>query len=152
MASVQKEVSEIKRILLKAYPPEHFSAKEVIVAFLGSLILGLTFIFKGLLFEVSLSLQAVHLFAIILATIVILTLQIYFIGYARVENKAERPFGQFWAKRFFTFYGISLLVSFLLVYLYGLDILVGSFLSALKVVVAVSFPCAVGTAISDLVK
>jgi len=150
--SINSDVKEIKSLLLKRTPPEHFGAKDAVLAGLGALVLGLTFIFKGLLFQVSISLTPRHVFFIVIATALILTGEIYWVGYSRVQNKSRRPFLQFWAKRFFAFYGISIVVSFSLVYLYGLDILVGSFANALKVVVAVSFPSAVGTALSDLMR
>ena len=146
-----KKINELKKILLRANPPEHFSFREVIVAAITAFFIGLSFIFNTLLFNASKQLSAIQLANIILATILILTLEIYFVGYARVHDRRRR-FGQFWAKRFFSFYVVSILVSGILIYLYGLETLAGSPIDTIKVIIAASFPCAVGTALSDLLK
>ena len=151
MTSLQKQLAELKTILLRANPPEHFSHREVIVAAITAFFIGLSFIFNTLLFNASKELTPLQLTSIILATIIILTLEIYFVGYARVHDK-RRHFGQFWAKRFFSFYIVSILVSGILIYLYGLETLAGNSLVTLKVIIAASFPCAIGTALSDLLK
>ncbi len=146
-----KELRDIKRLLLRKNPPEHFSSKQILTACIAALVLGLSFIFNSTLLQASMLLTETQLALIILSTIVVLTFEIYVVGYARVKNKARRQFGQFWAKRFFTFYGISIAVSVLVIYLYGLDGFAGGTFNTLKIAIAASFPCAVGTAFSDLV-
>jgi uncharacterized membrane protein len=150
--TVQEEVQGIRKLLLRQHPPRHFSFQNVVVAAFGALLLGLTFIFKGLLFEVSLKLTPLDMAIITVTTLVLLTLEIQFIAYARVSDKRERPFGQFWLKRITAFYGIALLVSFGLIHLYGLHRLVDSPYAVLQMAIAVSMPCAIGTALTDLLK
>lgn len=132
--------------------PLHFTLRQVIVAFFGALLFGFTFVLKGLLLEVGLSLDTFQLFFITLTTWIILTAEIYFVGYHRVPDKKERPFGQFWAKRFFTYYLIALFVSILLLSLYGLTEMAGSIENLTKLVIVISFPCAIGAAASDLLE
>ena len=151
MTEVEKKLAELKKILLRANPPEHFSHREVIVATITALFIGLSFILNTLLFNASKELNAFQLASIVLATVIVLSLEIYFVGYARVHDK-RRHFGQFWAKRFFSFYLVSIFVSGILIYLYGLETLAGNSLVTLKVIIAASFPCAIGTALSDLLK
>ncbi len=145
---------EIHNLYEKLYEkrPSHFHFRDIINSFVGSLILGLTFVFKGSLIELSLTLTKVNISFIILVTAIILTFQIYFMGYSRVKHKKRRKFGQFWAKRFFTLYFIAILVSFMLVYLFNMDAVASNFTNVLKIVIAVSMPCAIGAAIPSLLK
>ncbi len=152
MATLQQQLSELKKILLRANPPEHFSAREIVSAFIISLIVGVSFVMNTLLFKASESLTAKHLILIIFATIILLTVEIYYVGYERVRNKVARPFCQFWLKRFLSFYSVSIIASFLIVYLFGIDMLASSFQHTLRIVIAASLPCAIGTALSDLVR
>ncbi len=130
--------------------PGHFDMKHVLTAFFGALFFGFTFVLKGLLFDVGLALTPQELLLLTAATWIILTAEIYFVGYTRVRNKKERPFLQFWAKRFFTYYCIALFTSFMLLSLYGVGKFVATPYDAFKLVVAVSFPAAIGAAVSDL--
>jgi uncharacterized membrane protein len=152
LKTVYADIQGVRQLLLRQHPPQHFTFRNVVVAAFGALILGLTFIFKGLLFQVSLQLTPGHMVAIVIATLALLTLEIHVIAYARVTDKRERPFAQFWLKRLAAFYGVAVLVSVGLIYLYGLDRLVGSPYAVLQMAVAVSMPCAIGTALSDLLK
>lgn len=146
--------SQISNLYEKLYEkrPSHFHFRDVINAFMGSTILGLTFVFKGSLIELSLTLTKYHLFFIILTTAILLTFQIYFVGYSRVKQKKKRKFDQFWAKRFFTLYGIAVFVSLALVYLFNMNSLTSSLFDIFKIVVAVSMPCAIGAAVPSLLK
>ena len=132
--------------------PGHFDIKHVIAAFFGALFFGFTFVLKGLLIDVGLTLSNFDLFLMTLATWLILTAEIYFVGYDRVpvNQRKSRPFGQFWAKRFFTYYLISLFVAFMLLYLYGIVAIVGTLENVLRLVITISFPAAIGAAVSDL--
>ncbi len=134
--------------------PSHFTIRDTIYAFFSSFLFGITFIFKGLLVDISLRLEEFHLAMIIMATVAIVSMEIYFVGYKRVpfEERKQRKFNQFWAKRFVMIYGVSLLASFMLIYIYGLDSMVGGGFNIFKVIVAVSLPCAVGSAIPTLLK
>ncbi|MBR9691365.1 DUF2391 family protein [Candidatus Woesearchaeota archaeon] len=149
---VKKGVDELReRLLIKE--PADFSMRDLISAFFGALLLGITFAVKGLLIEVSSALDNTHLALIVGSTLLILTAEIYFIGYSRVGKKSKRKFGQFWLKRLVVFYFVAVITSVFLVYLFGLNKLseVGvNNLGVLKLVVLISLPCAIGAAIADL--
>lgn len=150
---IANDVRLIKQKLIEKVPT-HFSSHDVVRSFFGALLMGLTFVLKGQLFRVSLALKQAHLTLIVISTLVILTGEIYFIGYRHVSHgeKKKRGFGQFWLKRITTFTFIALIVSFLLVYLYGIDLLAGSITDTLKVIIAVFMPCAIGAGLADLLK
>src|SRR3989344_2858526 len=142
------DVAALRKSLIEKVP-SHFSVYHVVAAFFGALFFGFTFVLKGLLLQVGLRLSVLHIAGIILVTLLILTAEIYFVGYRRVNNKKTRKFGQFLLKRLVTYYSISLIVAWLLLFLYGvLTNLVA--VDVLRLVVAVSFPAAIGAAVSDL--
>lgn len=146
---IAKDVAILRERLVEKIPG-HFGAEHVMVAFFGALLFGFTFVLKGLLFNVGLMLNWKHLIYITLATWILLTAEIYFVGYKRVPNKYQRHFGQFWAKRIVTYYFIALVTAALLLWLYQITEIAGTAYNILKLVVAVSFPAAIGAAISDL--
>ncbi len=146
---ISKEIELIKERLVERVP-SHFGMRHIMTAFFGALFFGFTFVLKGLLFRVGLSLSNYHLFLITITTWLILTAEIYFVGYTRVPDKFRRPFGQFWAKRIASYYCIALFTSFLLLSVYGMTEIAGTPHNVLKLVVAVSFPAAIGAAVADL--
>lgn len=152
---IKKGVNELRERLIIA-EPEHFSKQDLVYAFFGALLLGLTFAVKGLLIKVSQALTMMHVVLIVVSTLLILTAEIYFIGYSRVTKKEERRFGQFWLKRIIAFYAVAIIISFFLVYIFGLNLLpeiaVHNSFGALKLIVLISMPCAIGAAITDLLK
>ncbi len=156
IVELQDNLAKIKEKLLDKRP-DHFSRKDVARAFFGSLVISLTFAPKGGdLVSTAVGMTWYHVAAIILATLTIISAEIYYIGYRRVpdQEKAVRRFGQFWAKRLSTYYAISILVAFFLVYIYNLNALppaqgVGD---VAKVIIAVSMPAGIGATIADLVK
>ena len=108
---------------------------------------------KGALIRTAVALTEVHLAAIIISTALILTGEIYFIGYSRVENKKERPFPQFFLKRFTALYGITLLVAIYLTYMFGIYLHVtNGWYDIVKVIIVVAMPCSIGAAIPSLMK
>lgn len=146
---IAKDVSTIRMKLVEK-TPEHFDMKHVVTAFFGALFFGFTFVLKGLLFQVGLALTNMELVLLTLATWGILTAEIYFVGYTRVPDPHRRPFGQFWAKRFFTYYFIAIFTSFLLLALYGSQKFLISPGELFSLVIAISFPTATGAAAADL--
>ena len=130
--------------------PAHFDIAHVMSAFFGALFFGFTFVLKGLLFQVGLALTPFNLTMIILTTFAILSAQIYFIGYTRVRDKKARPFGQFWAKRIMAYYTIAIFVSFLLLFVYGIIDTIPSPYMVMKLVIALSFPAAIGAGTAHL--
>ncbi|RJQ15634.1 DUF2391 family protein [Candidatus Woesearchaeota archaeon] len=145
------DIKHIRRHLVEK-EPDHFSKRDIVSAFFGAIFMGLTFLFKGLLIQVGLNIPWGSIAIIVTSTIFILSTQIYFIGYKRVSNKEERHFGQFLVKRLFTIYGIALIVSFYLLYIFNFLVLVGSLANLAKLTLILSMPCAIGAAIGDLLK
>ena len=148
---IARDVQVLKERLVEKIPG-HFDIKHVIVAFFGALFFGFTFVLKGLLLQVGLALETWDLVLMTIATWLILTAEIYFVGYARVPHneRKQRPFGQFWAKRITTYYFIALFTAFLLLYLYGMAEMAGTLDNIIQLVVVISFPAAIGAAVSDL--
>ena len=100
---IKKDIEYVKRELIDR-PPEHFSRKDLLKAFMGSIFLGLSVLFSGNNITIAKNLPLQNLYLIIFFGIVVLTAEIYFIGYSKVVDKSRRGFGQFWIKRLLTFY------------------------------------------------
>jgi len=149
--TLEQDIKALRTYLIERVPT-HFGARHVMRAFFGALIVGLTFTLKGQLFTVSLAFTSKEIISIILATILVLSAEIYFVGYRRVKQKSKRKFGQFWAKRFFTYYLIAIIVSIGLVDIYGLHHFTQSWTQTMKLVIAVSFPSAIGASAADLLE
>lgn len=135
--------------------PEHFSKRDLVDAFFGSLFLGITFTIKGLLIQVSKTLGLANLISIVAFTLLILTAEIYFIGYSRVREKSRRRFGQFWLKRIVAFYFVAVFTATFLVFIFGLNNLpdvANAPFEITRLIVLISMPCAIGAAITDLLK
>jgi uncharacterized membrane protein len=149
MMVLQNDVNEIKRILLREEPPEHFSFKDVARSFFGALFLGFAMLSK-LLVDVASNL---NIWLIVVFTSLILTTEIYFIGFARLkyQERKTRYFAEFWAKRFFTFYIVAIAVSAMLIWLYTINTLVPQD-GMISLVLALSMPCAIGAASADLLR
>lgn len=148
---IGSKISDLHEKILEKRP-SHFKSRDIMNAFFASLILGLVFIFKGSLFDIAVKLSGTHLVAIVIATLIILTAEIYFIGYSRVKKKKERHFCQFWLKRLVTLYAIAILISLFLIYIFGINILVHTSYDVLRIVIALSMPCAIGAAVPSLLK
>jgi uncharacterized membrane protein len=151
ICTLKQEVDEIHSNFIN---PEvhHFSKSDIIHAFFGALIIGLTFIFKGLLIDVGMNLPWFNIFIIIIETLVLLSITIYFIGYRKVKDKKSRPFPQFLAKRIVTMYSISLLISILLLASFGFLNLAGSFENFVKLIFLIAMPCAIGAIVPSMFK
>jgi len=147
---IKKNVEEIHKSIDKT--PEHFSAKDVLRAFVGSLFLGFSVIFSGNLIGIARVMPTVHIIPIIAFTIILLTAEIYFIGYQRILEKEQRKFGQFWLKRIIAFSIVAFIVAFILTYIFGIIYLVNSNIELFKILIIVSGPAAVGASIGDLLK
>ncbi len=150
---MEEDVDLMREKLLDKHP-SHFSRRDVVNTFFGSLIIGLTFVLKGAVVRTAEALSEMNVILIIFSTIAILTIEIYYIGYSRVGTKERkyRGFGQFWAKRLFTLYGIALLVSLYLVYIFGIVNQFSEPRIVYHAVVLLSMPCSVGAAIPHLLK
>jgi len=149
--SIEKDIGKLEQKLLEKIPG-HFSKRDIIAAFFGSLIIGMTFILKGATLTTALSLNSFNIIAIILFTTAVLLLEIYYVSYVRVKDKKTRRPGQFIAKRFFTMYIIAFISSFLLVYLLAINQRAATSMEVIKVIILMSMPCAIGAAIPTLLK
>ena len=130
---------------------QHFSREDFFYSFFGALFVGFVFMSKGFLIDIAKNINNTHLIAITILTVIFTTIQIYFVGYTQVQDKMHRSFKEFWGKRFITVYISSILVSLLLIYVYGIDKMIGSE-NVIKAVIAFSMPCSLGATLSDLVK
>ena len=148
---IKNDVERIKDKLID-HTPEHFSNQDIIRAGIGALFLGFSALFSGNLINIATNIPESHLYIIIFGTLLILTLEIYIIGYSRVTDKEFRGFGQFWIKRLAAFYVIAVIVSFLLAFTFGLQYLVPSDMKFLNLVIVLSAPCAIGASFGDLLK
>jgi uncharacterized membrane protein len=153
LESLEMQVSHLRERLLDRVP-EHFSKRDVVNAFFGSLTIGITFILKGATLSTALNLDLFHLELVIVATLLILFTEIYFIGYSRVKDKNSRRFGQFMTKRLIALYSITIITSLFLVYLLNMNNnpMVRDPSDIVKIVVLVSFPCAIGAAVPSLLR
>ena len=148
---IKKDVEKLKKELIEK-APEHFSKRDLLRSFVGSLFLGFSVLFSSNLINVARNIPERHLYLIVLFTIIVLSSEIYFIGYSRVQDKYERPFGQFWIKRLVAFYFVAICVSFILVYVFGLIFLLQSPGELFGIIIIISAPCAIGASIGDLIK
>ena len=148
---IRRDVKRIKDELIEK-KPEHFSKQDAVRAFFGATIVGLTFVFKGLLVEIGINIPWKNVIMVIASTMFILSTEIYFIGYTHVKNKRERPFGQFYIKRLLSVYTIAITVSFFLCYIFGIIYLVDTLEQFMKIVLLISMPCSIGAAVGNLLK
>lgn len=151
LSRIERELHDIRRVQVERVP-RHFNAKAVIGALFGSLFFGVSFALKGLLLQVTRNFTANHVWFIGAAIVFILTLEIYFIGYSYVQNRKQRPFGQFWFKRIATYVVVGFVVATFLVYLYGINNIADSSVHVKNIIVALAFPCCIGASIADLIK
>lgn len=154
MDKIDKIAKDIELLKKEVLPkePEHFSTRDIIHAFFGALVVGLTFMFKGSLIDNTLSLSWNNIFVIITTTIIIIALEVYFIGYTRVKNKKKRRPGQFVLKRLFAVYLITITVALFLTNIFGISSIAGSASNIFKLVFVLSMPCGIGAALADLFK
>jgi uncharacterized membrane protein len=148
---IKYDLERIQRELVDK-TPEHFSKKDIMRAFMGSFFLAFGVLFSSNLLSVARVLPPHHLYIILGFTVLLLTEEIYFVGYARVINKHERKFGQFWIKRLLAFYLVALVVSFMITYVFGLIYIIPNSTVLLRFTVLISCPAAIGASIGDLIK
>lgn len=148
---IKRDVEKIKTELIDK-TPDHFSQKDVIRAFMGSLFLGFSVAFSGNILNIAFIIPPKHVYLVILFILIILTAEIYFIGYSRVLDKQKRPFVQFWIKRLLAFYLVAFIVSFMIAYIFGIIFLVDNVQHFLSLLFIISGPASIGASISDLLK
>jgi len=131
--------------------PHHFSLRDFLKAMLAALIVALTFVFKGSMFEYAEKMNSSHVFFVLVVTCIIVTIEIYFLGYRFVTNRKERPFYEFWAKRFFTIITSSFIMVWLIIHMYGINEYITT-QEELKFIFAVLFPSAIAGAAMEILK
>ena len=139
---IKNDVERMKDRLIDR-TPEHFSRQDYIRAGIGALFLGFGAVFSGNLINIATNMPESHLYIIIFGTLLILTMEIYIVGYSRVTDKETRKFGQLWMKR---------IVAFVLAFTFGLQFLVPMRSDFFNIILIMSAPCAIGAAFGDLIK
>lgn len=131
--------------------PLHFKVRDVIHDFFAALIFGLTLIFKGNLVYMVEHMGQKHIIGVVVSTVIILTLIIYFAGYKGLADKTG-GFFWFWLERFIGHYAIALIVATYLVVLFAYDLQAGSIIGAYEMIVVLTMPCAIGAAVPNILK
>lgn len=147
---IQEDVELLRERLLERRT-ERFSKQDIVRAFFGALVIGITFIFASGLITIVKNINWTNIILIIFLTLVILVAEIYFIGWSRVKGERGRNIYEFTFKRLPAFYIISLIVAFFYIYIFGIN----NFLSGaevIKMVFIMAMPCSIGAAIGDLLK
>jgi len=147
----QKDIELLKKHILPQ-EPEHFGTTDIIHAFFGAFVMGLTFFFKEFLIKSSIKLSWINIGVIIFTTIIIIIFEIYFIGYSRVKNKKKRRPIQFVAKRHIAVYLITITVSIFLANIFAIHTFAGGASNVFKIVFVLAMPCGIGAALADLFK
>jgi uncharacterized membrane protein len=150
---IDSEVHRLEKELVERTPTK-FGTRDVARSFFGSLLVAFSFVLKGALVRTAVMMGPRNIVAIMIASISIIVIEIYYFGYRKIKNKKERRLGQFILKRLPTFYLISMIVAAGLVFSYGVnnDSIIQSNLDVFKVIIAVSFPASIGAGFSDLMK
>lgn len=131
--------------------PHHFTYTDFGKAMFGSFIIGLTFLFKGSLVDYAVRMNTGHMIAIILLTFILVSVEIYFLSYKFVRNRQQRPFYEFWAKRFFAIMISSFITIYLTMYLYGINYFLTQ-PEMIKVASAIFLPAAIAGAAVEILK
>jgi uncharacterized membrane protein len=148
---IDKKISTIK-LKLVDHAPAPYSLKDVVRAFFGSLLVGLTFLHKGALIQGAQHLSIIHLVAIAGLSVIVVSAETYYLGYRKVIDKRERPPGQFIFKRVLTFASVAFLVSVGLVFLFALNEQLTSVYELWSIIIALCMPCMLGACLGDMVK
>ncbi|MGV8086587.1 MAG: DUF2391 family protein [Candidatus Woesearchaeota archaeon] len=147
---IKNDVERIKDKLID-HTPEHFSNQDFIRASIGALFLGFSVLFSANLISLATKIPTPHLYIIVIGTLLILTLEIYIIGYSRVSDKFSRGFGQFWIKRLMAFYITAVAIAVILSFTFGVHYLIGAE-DFISLIIILSAPCAIGASLGDLLK
>lgn len=131
--------------------PRHFTKNDFIKALLGSFIVGVTFLFKGAMQNYAVSMKTTNIILLFLFTSLIVSVEIYVLSYKFVVNRKERPFYEFWAKRFFSVIISSFVAVYLIIYIYGINNMLTS-LEIFKLASAIFMPAAIAGAAVEILK
>jgi uncharacterized membrane protein len=131
--------------------PHYYTIPDFLKALFGAFFIALTFLFKGSMVEFSSRMSTNHAVFVILLTCIAVTGEIYLLSYKFVRNRKERPFYEFWAKRFFTITTATFATIYFAIYLYGINAYVSQ-IEAFKLASAVFMPAAIFGAAIELLK
>lgn len=151
LITIKETISKMKQDIVDK-EPSHFSKNDILKIFFGSLTVGFAFIFSSALVKTALGLDLIHIEFIILITLLLLSVEIYFVWFHRVKNKRDRPFSEFLTKRLTTLYLVAIMSSFILIYIFNIDSQLINFFDVMKLVVLMSMPCSLGAAIPSILK
>lgn len=135
----------------EAHEPAHFSMKDFLKALFGSFVVGITFLFKGSMLHYATQMRPINILAVVIVTCIVVTFEIYILSYKFVVHRRERPFYEFWAKRFFAIIGSSFVAVYLAIYIYGLNNYLASF-DMFKLASAILMPAAIAGAAMEMLK
>jgi len=150
LRKLEQDVAAIKEAIVER-KLERFSRKDIIRAFFGAFLFGLTAVFNSLLPLIAEHLSWIQVGIIIIATILVLVFEIFFIGWTRVKGEKGRGAIEFTVKRLFATYFASLLIATFLVSILGFYTIYPSE-EVNKIIFILCLPCATGAVIADLVK
>lgn len=134
-----------------AREPHHFTWEDFGRAIFGSSIIGMTFLFKGSMFDYAAKMRPLNVFLVIIFTLIVVTIEIYALSYRFVSDRKERPFYEFWAKRFFAVTISSFTMIYVLIYLYGLNTHLTD-VEMFKLASAIFMPASVAGAAVEMLK
>jgi uncharacterized membrane protein len=131
--------------------PRHYTMQDFLKALFGAFFVALTFLFNKALLEFSTKMTTKNAAIIMVVTCFIVSLEIYALSYKFVKNRKERPFYEFWAKRFFTITTATLATIYFVMYLYGINNYVSQ-IEAFRLASAVFLPAAILGAAVEMLK
>jgi len=149
---IAEDIEILKERLLEQRP-DRFSGKDFARSFFGALFIAATFVFSGKLFDIVKQMQPYQTIIVIVATIIILVAEIYFIGWsrARMSKEAGRNVFEFTLKRLVAAYVVSILVAVFYFYVLGFNrSLFG--IEVFNFIFLVAMPCSIGAAVADLLR
>lgn len=131
--------------------PHHFSWEDFGRALFGSFIISVTFLFKGSMFDYAVKMKPLNMLLVTIFTLAIVTIEIYALSYRFVSDRKQRPFYEFWAKRFFAITISSFVIIYVLIYLYGLNGHLTNF-DIFKLALAIFMPASIAGAAVEMLK
>ncbi|MFC1697753.1 DUF2391 family protein [Nanoarchaeota archaeon] len=152
-STLEADVKYIRKSIEKTSKIADFSIDDVIFTFFAAFALGLVFIFKGKMIEISKNLGWVHVGLIIGLSLFIMAAIVYYFAYGKhkVDIHKRAPF-EFVSKRVISSYIIAVIAAILLVFIYNINSNASNFGEIVRIVVAISLPCSIGATIKDLFK
>lgn len=150
MQKIEKDIAAIKAAVVERRI-ERFSMHDVVLSFFGAFLFGLSSVFNGMLPVVVEHLSYTQVGLIIVATILVLVFEIYFIGWHHAGGEKGRNAFEFTLKRLAITYFASFLIATFLITLFGFYNILG-LENVIKMIFVLCMPCATGAVLADVVK